>query len=366
VLGGAALLLLAALAPWSLFRLLPFLEAGPSATSRRQPTGASPRRRTDRRTGQRRTACRRGRIPRHRTGRRHRRGGGHRRWRRWIGGVGACSVAWGRWIGWRGSGGSGSGGAVGLDGFADALPGGRPRVRRERGLERRWVGGTGADPLPWEPGGSIPRMAPHPHSAINNRRVADLVAGRDPFAHGPPPLSRCRRSAVPALAPGVTTCVPCLARQARSARTTWGAMSSGLSSSAGSRPRTTSTGERHHRSGRPAGPLPLPAVGAPWRHRRLAGGPGGDRGRRPGPGRPVGAEPTLPRRRGRGDGLGRRRRRAGVLARRPDATGEQWLPVVVRWGWAGVTGHRFEPAPGRVPGRWSTSRRDRTAARHDG
>ena len=27
-------------------------------------------------------------------------------------------------------------------------------------------------------------------------------------------------------------------------------------------------------------------------------------------------------------------------------TGEQWLPVVARWGWAGVTGHRFEPAPG--------------------
>ena len=27
-------------------------------------------------------------------------------------------------------------------------------------------------------------------------------------------------------------------------------------------------------------------------------------------------------------------------------TGEQWLPVVVRWGWAGATGHRFEPAPG--------------------
>jgi hypothetical protein len=27
-------------------------------------------------------------------------------------------------------------------------------------------------------------------------------------------------------------------------------------------------------------------------------------------------------------------------------TGEQWLPVVVRWGWTGVTGHRFEPARG--------------------
>jgi len=31
-------------------------------------------------------------------------------------------------------------------------------------------------------------------------------------------------------------------------------------------------------------------------------------------------------------------------------TGEQWLPVVVRWGWAGVTGHRFEPAPGPAAG----------------
>jgi hypothetical protein len=27
-------------------------------------------------------------------------------------------------------------------------------------------------------------------------------------------------------------------------------------------------------------------------------------------------------------------------------TGEQWLPVVVRWAWAGVTGHRFQPDPG--------------------
>ena len=27
-------------------------------------------------------------------------------------------------------------------------------------------------------------------------------------------------------------------------------------------------------------------------------------------------------------------------------TGEQWLPVVARWGWAGVSGHRFEPASG--------------------
>src|SRR5665213_1301223 len=31
-------------------------------------------------------------------------------------------------------------------------------------------------------------------------------------------------------------------------------------------------------------------------------------------------------------------------------TGEQWLPVVVRWGWAGVTGHRFQPAPGPATG----------------
>jgi len=31
-------------------------------------------------------------------------------------------------------------------------------------------------------------------------------------------------------------------------------------------------------------------------------------------------------------------------------TGEQWLPVVVRWGWAGATGHRFQPAPGPATG----------------
>jgi len=31
-------------------------------------------------------------------------------------------------------------------------------------------------------------------------------------------------------------------------------------------------------------------------------------------------------------------------------TGEQWLPVVVRWAWAGVTGHRFQSASGPASG----------------
>ena len=41
-----------------------------------------------------------------------------------------------------------------------------------------------------------------------------------------------------------------------------------------------------------------------------------------------------------------------VLAFWPIAgrTGEQWLPVVVRWAWAGMTGHRFQPAPGPAHG----------------
>jgi len=56
-------------------------------------------------------------------------------------------------------------------------------------------------------------------------------------------------------------------------------------------------------------------------------------------------------------------------------TGEQWLPVVIRWGWVGVTGHRFEPAHGPATGtlvdvppasgdgspRWIASRRDPVA-----
>ncbi len=207
VLGGAALLLLAALAPWSLFRLLPFLEAGAvghleGVSQRARHLAAAPT------AGLANVALRAAAAGSLATGpvgaigvvaATGGGGGGSGGVGSLLGGLGGGGSGGG------GSGGSGSGGAVGLDGFADALPGGTaPGSEGNGGWNDGGVGGTGADPLPWEPGGSIPRMAPHPHSAINNRRVADLVAGRDPFAHGPPPLSPMRRSAVPALAPGVT------------------------------------------------------------------------------------------------------------------------------------------------------------------
>ena len=106
--------------------------------------------------------------------------------------------------------------ASGPDGFAERLPGGT-----DDPFGGGWAGdsgdGSAADPLPWEPGGSIPRMAPHPHSAVNNRRVADLVAGRDPFAEGPPPLAPIDRFAVPRPGPGVTYVRP-LARQSGTLR----------------------------------------------------------------------------------------------------------------------------------------------------
>ena len=208
-------------------------------------------------------------------------------------------------------------------------------------------------------------MAPHPHSAVNNRRVADLVAGRDPFAHGPPPLAPMSRPAVPALGPGRDLrAAPCRARPARSARTTWAGTTSAPSSSAGSRRLTTSTGERLPRRRRGPGPLPLPSPRATWRHRRLAGGPGGGRGR---------AAWSSPSCRCAAD-----RRSPGwswpsawvggavALAFWPIAgrTGEQWLPVVVRWGWAGATGHRFAAASG--PGTGARGRRRRRHGRRSG
>ena len=211
VLGGAALLLLAALAPWSLFRLLPFLEAGAvghleAAGQRARHLAAAPS------LGLANVALRAAAAGSLATGpigavgvaAAHGGGGGG------SGGVGTLLGG----IGGGGSGGgSAGGGGVGLDGFADALPDGASGAfggsggsggSGDGGWGDDGAGVSGAAPRPWEPGGSIPRMAPHPHSDINNRRVADLVAGRDPFAHGPPPLAPMSRSAVPALSPGVT------------------------------------------------------------------------------------------------------------------------------------------------------------------
>ena len=201
VLGGAALLLLAALAPWSLFRILPFLEAGAvghleGLSQRARHLAAAPV------AGLANVALRAatagslatgpvGVVGVTASGRASGGGGGGT-----GGGVGAA-------IGGRGANGSPGGGP---DGFADALPTGRDDPWGG-GPGGGSAGGGGSDPMPWEPGGSIPMLTPHPHSALTNRRLADLAAGRDPFAEGPPPLAR-RGDGVPVMPPGVAYVAP--------------------------------------------------------------------------------------------------------------------------------------------------------------
>ena len=341
VLGGAALLLLAALAPWSLFRLLPFLEAGAvghleGVSQRARHLAAVPA------SGLANVALRAAAAGSLATGP--------------IGAVGVAAASGGGpgAVGHRrGGGGDGGRGGVGRgighDGFADALPDGSANGVDGSGGDGGWGGGAGgsdADPLPWEPGGSIPRMAPHPHSAVNNRRVADLVAGRDPFAHGPPPLEPMSRHAVPALAPGVTYERP-LPRQTGALRPDHlgrdhlgpvligGIQTPDDVGPVSDRPDGAASRVRYRLP-----PLERRGVIAGWRAGQVAAVAGGlvlavlS----------VRSRPSL----------------AGValavawvggavaLAFWPIAgrTGEQWLPVVVRWGWAGATGHRFAPASG--------------------
>ena len=179
VLGGAALLLLASLAPWSLFRLLPFLEAGAvghleGLSQRARHLASVPV------TGLANVALRAAAVGSMATGP--------------VGVVGLAAggraagggdlgrgggLGQGVGVGGVGGGGSRHGTGGGPDGFADSLP---------SGPGDPWGGGSGddppgggpSDPLPWEPGGSIPLLTPHPHSALTNRRLADVAAGRDP------------------------------------------------------------------------------------------------------------------------------------------------------------------------------------------
>jgi hypothetical protein len=203
VLGGAALLLLAALAPWSLFRLLPFLEAGAvghleGLSQRARHLAAAPV------TGLANVALRAATAGSLATGpvgvvgvtaAGQATGGG--------GGISAGGSLGGGGVGGsRGTGGAGGG----PGGFADALPSGRDDPRGSGPGGRSGAGGA-SDPMPWEPGGSIPMLTPHPHSALTNRRLADVAAGRDPFAEGPPPLAR-RGDGVPVMPPGVDYVAP--------------------------------------------------------------------------------------------------------------------------------------------------------------
>ena len=162
VLGGAALLLLAGLAPWSLFRLLPFLEAGAvghleGLSQRARHAGAAPA------TGLANVALR---------------------------ATGAGSLAEGA-VGVIGTVASGVSGPPGPGGPGRSAAGGGNLPGGGRpGGGRSGAGGASAVPSDsadedyepvYPPGSSIPMWKPSPGSALTNRRLADLAAGLDPY-----------------------------------------------------------------------------------------------------------------------------------------------------------------------------------------
>jgi type IV secretion system protein TrbL len=178
VLSGAALLLLAGLAPWSLFRLLPFLEAGAvghlEGLSQRARRGAAAPV-----TGLANMALR-------------------------AAAAGSMAAGPVGVIGARALGSSGSRGSSGPTGAVGGVPAGiRPGGGRPGG------GGASPDPTPsggpsgdgpdgreYLPGSSIPLWPATPGSDVLGRRLADLVAGRDPYAE---------EDAAPGVPPGAPT-----------------------------------------------------------------------------------------------------------------------------------------------------------------
>ncbi len=192
ILGGAALLLLAAFAPWSLFRLLPFLEAGAvghleGLTHRARHQAAAPA------TGLAAVAMRAAAVG-SMTGN--------------VGHVGVLGPA-------ASGGGSAAGGLSRLlpDGGAGG-PGGSSRGEESFDPYRPddWQG-----PQPWEPGGSITMMPPSPNSDYVMARFAATEAKYAPLYEaarladdaeaaardrGPVPGGSDR--AVPVMPPGVT------------------------------------------------------------------------------------------------------------------------------------------------------------------
>jgi hypothetical protein len=197
VLGGAALLLLAAFAPWSLFRLLPFIEAGAvghleGLSQRARHQGAAPVR------GLANVALRAamaGSMP--------------------AGAVGVLGAV-----------GAGHGGA-GAD--AAGGPAGPPPGGGGEGVPRGWEDfhdpyrpDDWTGPQPWEPGGTVKMMPPAPHSPEVMRRMAETEARFAPLleaerrtasagaggaggttAPGPP-----MHDDVPVMPPGVTYVAP--------------------------------------------------------------------------------------------------------------------------------------------------------------
>jgi len=162
VLGGAALLLLASFAPWSLFRLLPFLEAGAvghleGLTQRARHQAAVPAR------GLANVALRAAAAGSLATGP--------------VGVIGSVAsgagAATGRRAGSSGPSGGGAFGALGGSG-GGAGGGGGPGGGIYVGDGTR-VDGWGG-PEPWEPGGTVPMRPPSPHSDAVMARFAATEA----------------------------------------------------------------------------------------------------------------------------------------------------------------------------------------------
>jgi hypothetical protein len=166
VLAGAALLLLAAFAPWSLFRLLPFLEAGAvghleGLSQRARHHAAVPAR------GLANVAMRAAQAGSMATG---------------VGAVGVIGSAAGgaaagaTGVGGSGGGGSGGGGGPGVGGPTSPLMGGGPGAGGADESFDPYRPDDWAGPQPWEPGGSIRMMPPAAHSEATMARFAEIDA----------------------------------------------------------------------------------------------------------------------------------------------------------------------------------------------
>jgi len=170
VLGGAALLLLAAFAPWSLFRLLPFLEAGAvghleGLTQRARHQAGIPAK------GLADVAMRAAAAGSLATG---------------VGAVGTigavASSGGGSGTPFGGigfPGGGGGGGGAGGRGGPGPGPGGAGAGSFDPYRPDDWAG-----PQPWEPGGSVKMMPPSPNSAFVMARFAATAARYAPLYEG--------------------------------------------------------------------------------------------------------------------------------------------------------------------------------------
>jgi len=199
VLAGAALLLMSAFAPWSLFRLLPFLEAGAvghleGLSQRARHQAAVPAR------GLANVAMRAAHAGSMATG---------------VGAVGVIgSAAGGATRGSTGGGGGGSGGP-GAGGPASPLVGGGPTAGGAAESSDPYRPDDWEGPQPWEPGGSIRMMPPAPHSAAVMARFeaidahfaplyeAERLAGDAPANSGAHPGASPSGGDVPVMPPGV-------------------------------------------------------------------------------------------------------------------------------------------------------------------